>query len=462
VPDTHDVSNGRGAALVQRQVGTTGLSYMAGAVGRSVGSTGALCAMVSTSARALQQEIPYTTEFPALLRVVGYITRRRIDEGYGLRQIDWDERFASCLQGHRSHHHTPPTLGQPGGPRHPGRLLEDLRFDDRTTRSTCLPARHRMVRPGGPAWRFHHYEHMMATPARDKQYLIGTVGHVKSRSPIVSTRHRSPVPRRTRHGRRHLASSTTAQGVDNGVGELDRVRLSSRRTPARRRALAHVDDEPRCLPRRGHVDAEAPRPRARRATTTTRWTRTHGHRRTPVPVEDVPLDQSANEARQDVICFTGIRSPGRSSCRAGHLVFFASTTRRHGLARQITDVDPSGVSRRVTQGCSRGLSNLAGAAERGNARPRARVRRGALADHTCSSRPLHARHDHQQRLPLVRAFHEPVWTGEAAGEPAWLATRCTSAATTRHGASCRSSSWSSLTGDLPPLRLSSRTCSAKS
>jgi len=53
-------SNGRGAAWCNGKVGTTDSATWAGAVGRSVGSTAHLCAMVSTSARALAAGDPYT------------------------------------------------------------------------------------------------------------------------------------------------------------------------------------------------------------------------------------------------------------------------------------------------------------------------------------------------------------------------------------------------------------------
>jgi len=72
------------------------------------------------------------------------------------------------------------------------------------------------------------------------------------------------------------------------------------------------------------------------------------------PVEDVPLDQSANEARQDVICFTGTpvtREIVLSGCPPR--VFRLDRRRRHGLARQDHRRRSVGVSRRVTQGCLR-------------------------------------------------------------------------------------------------------------
>ncbi len=176
------------------KVGTTGLSYM----GWTQWATAAerpshLTAMVSTSAAGRwQQEIPYTNGcFQLYFGWWAYIVRRRITEFYGVGQTDWDEMLSrlpldsigdfinSSSQTWRDimDHDT----------------LDDfwkaIRFDDRydTFDVPCLHV---------TGWydledllgAFHHYEGMMAaSPARDRQRLIvGPWSHVNSRNPHSS------------------------------------------------------------------------------------------------------------------------------------------------------------------------------------------------------------------------------------------------------------------------------------
>jgi len=205
VPDTHDVIEWVAAQpWCNGKVGTTGLSYMGWVQWAAASARPAhLCAMVSTSAAGRwQQEIPYTNGiFQLYFAWWAYITRRRIDEGYGLRQIDWDEALRILpFKDIGRIIDTPTDTWDNLADRD---TLDDywksLRFDDRYDQID-VPCLH------VTGWydqedllgAFHHYEHMMAdSPARDKQYLIvGPWSHVKSRSPIVSTPTSITVPRR--------------------------------------------------------------------------------------------------------------------------------------------------------------------------------------------------------------------------------------------------------------------------
>lgn len=369
VPDTHDVIEWVAAQpWCNGKVGTTGLSYMGWVQWAAASARPAhLCAMVSTSAAGRwQQEIPYTNGvFQLYFAWWAYITRRRIDEGYGLRQIDWDEALRILpFKDIGRIIDTPTDTWDNLADRD---TLDDywksLRFDDRYDQID-VPCLH------VTGWydqedllgAFHHYEHMMAdSPARDKQYLIvGPWSHVKSRSPdrFYADIDHGPEAALAMDDEHLAFFDHWLKGVDNGVGELDRVRLFEPGRNAWRAAerwptsTTNLD----VFLGAGTLSAEAPETEGETSydydpmdpALTGIDVRLY-------PVEDVPLDQSANEARQDVICFTGTPVT-REIVLSGwpHLVFFASTdgddTDWHV---KITDVDPSGVSRRVTQGCLR-------------------------------------------------------------------------------------------------------------
>ena len=369
VPDTHDVIEWVAAQpWCNGKVGTTGLSYMgwvqwAGASAQPPH----LEAMISTSAAGRwQQEIPYTNGiFQLYFAWWAFTTRRRIYEDYGLRQIDWDEalRILPFKDIGRIIDTPTDTWDNLADRDTLDDYWKNLRFDDRYDRID-VPCLH------VTGWydqedllgAFHHYEMMMAnSPARDKQYLIvGPWSHVKSRNP---DRFYADID----HGAsaamdmdsEHLAFfNYWLKGMDNGVGELDRVRLFE---PGRNawRGTEHwpTANATRELFLGDGSLSDAPSDTAGSV----------GYDFDPLdpvptgidvrlyPVEDVPLDQTSNEARADVVSFT-CASETEEVVLSGwpHLVFYGSTdgddTDWHV---KITDVDPDGVSRRVTQGCLR-------------------------------------------------------------------------------------------------------------
>jgi hypothetical protein len=369
VPDTHDVIEWVAQQpWCDGQVGTTGLSYMgwvqwAGASARPPH----LKAMVSTSAAGRwQQEIPYTNGvFQLYFAWWAYITRRRINEDYGLRQIDWDEALRILPFKDISRIiDTPTDTWDNLADRD---TLDDywksLRFDDSYDQMD-VPCLH------VTGWydqedllgAFHHYEMMMAhSPARDKQYLIvGPWSHVKSRSPdrFYADIDHGPAAALDMDAEHLAFFDHWLKGVDNGVADLERVRLFE---PGRN-AWRDAGTWPTSARTRdvflgaGTLSDEAPE--------TSGETSYDYDPRDPsltgidvrlYPVEDVPLDQTGNEARADVITFTGAPVTEETVLSGwAHLVFFASTdgddTDWHV---KITDVDPAGVSRRVTQGCLR-------------------------------------------------------------------------------------------------------------
>ncbi len=369
VPDTHDVIEWVAQQpWCNGKVGTTGLSYMgwvqwAGASARPPH----LRAMVSTSAAGRwQQEIPYTNGiFQLYFAWWAFMTRRRIDESFLLRQIDWEEALRILpFKDIGRIIDTPTSIWDNVADRD---TLDDywksLRFDDRYDQID-VPCLH------VTGWydqedllgAFHHYEHMMAaSPARDTQYLIvGPWSHVKCRNPdrfYADVDHGSDAA--LEMDAEHLAFfDHFLKGVDNGFDQVDRVRLFE---PGRNAWRAPRQWPTSTTTREfflgdGTLGEEAPDAAGDIA-----------YEYDPLdpaltgidvrqyPIEDVPLDQTLNEARSDVVTFTA-EPVEKELVFSGwaHLRLFASSdaddTDWHV---KITDVDPSGVSRRVTQGCLR-------------------------------------------------------------------------------------------------------------
>jgi hypothetical protein len=369
VNDTHDVIEWvAGQPWCNGKVGTTGLSYMgwvqwAGASAHPPH----LKAMVSTSAAGRwQQEIPYTNGiFQLYFAWWAFITRRRIDESYALRQIDWDEalRILPFKEIGRIIDTPTSTWDNLADRDALDAFWKSLRFDDHYDQID-VPCLH------VTGWydqedllgAFHHYEMMMAnSPARDKQYLIvGPWSHVKCRNPdrFYANIDHGPSAAMDMESEHLAFFDYWLKGIDNGVGELDRVRLfepgrNAWRAPDRwptshsTRELflgdGSLSDAPSDIAGSLSYDFDPLDPSLT------------GIDVRLYPFEDVPLDQSANEGRADVISFT-YAAVTQEVVLSGwaHLVFFASTdgddTDWHV---KITDVDPDGVSRRVTQGCLR-------------------------------------------------------------------------------------------------------------
>lgn len=368
VNDTHDVIEWAATQpWCNGKVGTTGLSYMgwvqwAGASAHPPHLT----AMVSTSAAGRwQQEIPYTNGiFQLYFAWWAYLTRRRIDEGYGLHQIDWDDALRILpFKDIGRIIDTPTTTWDNLADRDTlDEYWKSLRFDGAYDQID-VPVLH------VTGWydqedllgAFHHYEMMMAnSPARDKQYLIvGPWSHVKCRNPdrfYANIDHGPSAAMEMEN--EHLAFfDYWLKGIDNGVGELDRVRLFE---PGRN-AWRAAEQWPTSNSSRELFLGDGS------LTETPNAAGSVGYDFDPMdpsltgidvrlyPMEDVPLDQTSNEERADVITFTHAPFDMEVVLSGwAHLVFFAATdgddTDWHV---KITDVDPDGVSRRVTQGCLR-------------------------------------------------------------------------------------------------------------
>jgi putative CocE/NonD family hydrolase len=350
------------------KVGTTGLSYMgwvqwAGASAHPPH----LKAMISTSAAGRwQQEIPYTNGiFQLYFAWWAYITRRRIDESYGLGQIDWDEAlrilpFKDIGDIIDTPTNTWDTLADHD-------TLDDywksLRFDDHYDQID-VPCLH------VTGWydqedllgAFHHYEMMMAnSPARDKQYLlVGPWSHVKSRNPdrYYADIDYGPAAAWDMDAEHLAFFDYWLKDIDNGVDQLERVRLFEPGRNAWRDAGAWPTSRNslELFLGDGTLSATVPEGQGESA-----------YNYDPMdplltgidvrlyPFEDVPLGQTSNEARDDIVSFTAAPVTEEVVLSGwAHVQFFASTdgddTDWHV---KITDVDPQGVSRRVTQGCLR-------------------------------------------------------------------------------------------------------------
>ena len=159
-PDGHDTIEWVAAQpWCSGKVGTTGLSYM----GWTQWATAAerpphLTCMVSTSAAGRwQQEIPYTNGcFQLYFGWWVYIVRRRITEFHSMAETDWDEVLSRLPLDAIGDFINP--SGQTWRDMMDHDTLDDfwraIRFDDRYhDHRRPLPARHRLVRSGGPARR---------------------------------------------------------------------------------------------------------------------------------------------------------------------------------------------------------------------------------------------------------------------------------------------------------------------
>jgi uncharacterized protein len=369
IPDTHDVIEWVAQQpWCDGKVGTTGLSYMgwvqwAGASARPPH----LKAMISTSAAGRwQQEIPYTNGvFQLYFAWWAYMTRRRIEESYGLGQIDWDVALRILpFKDIGEIIDTPTNIWDNVADRD---TLDDywksLRFDDHYDQIdvACLHV---------TGWydqedllgAFHHYENMMAnSPARDKQYLlVGPWSHVKSRNPdrYYANIDHGPAAAWDMDAEHIAFFDYWLKDIDNGVDNLERVRLfEPGRNAWRDAGKWPTSSTARELYLGDGTLNDAP--------TETKGSSAYDY--DPMdplltgidvrlyPFEDVPLDQSSNEARSDIVSFTTM-PVDKELVFSGwaHVNFFASTdgddTDWHV---KITDVDPEGVSRRVTQGCLR-------------------------------------------------------------------------------------------------------------
>lgn len=355
------------------KVGTTGLSYM-GWTQWAAASEGPphLACMVSTSAAGRwQQEIPYTGGvFQLYFGWWVYSVRRRINESYGASRIDWDEVLRRLPLEAIGEFIDP--SGETWRDMMDHDTLDDfwsaLRFDERYDRID-VPCLH------VTGWydledllgAFHHYEHMVAqSPARAAQRLVvGPWSHVGARYPHDSYAGIPLGPEAAPDmDQIHLRwFDHWLKGIDNGVADDPAVRLfepgsnvwlEADHWPLGEREaslyLCHEGDSGRLEPtppseaepdQRYRYDPLDPAP-----------TQMDVRR---YPLDDVPLDQSAVEARTDVIVYTSEPLTEELVISGWpHLELFASCdcddTDWHV---KLTDVQPDGRSLKVTQGCLR-------------------------------------------------------------------------------------------------------------
>jgi putative CocE/NonD family hydrolase len=355
------------------KVGTTGLSYMGWTQWAAASERPPhLTCMISTSAAGRwQQEIPYTWGcFQLYFGWWVFLVRRRIAEFHRVSEINWDEVLRLLPLEAIGEFINP--AGQTWRDLMDHDTLDEfwlaLRYDDRYS-TIDVPCLHIT------GWydledllgAFHHYEGMVQhSPARDKQFLIvGPWSHVNSRFPHSSYAG-------VEFGRDaaldmdhvHLRwFDFWLKGVDNGVLNDPRVRLFEPGTNvwiatdhwplAKRQEVLylHYDGERGTL--RPEVPGESEPPRSYRYDPNDPAPTQVDVRQ--YPVEDVPLDQTAVEARPDVICYTsGPLAAPLILSGWPHLELFASSdcddTEWHV---KITDVHPDGRSLKVTQGCLR-------------------------------------------------------------------------------------------------------------
>lgn len=350
------------------KVGTTGLSYMGWVQWAAVSERPPhLRAMVSSSAAGRwQQEIPYTNGiFQLYFAWWAYATRRRINESYGLEHLDWEKilttlpfkAIGSVIDA------TGPTWDNVADRDTLDGFWKALRFDDRYDQFD-VPCLH------VTGWydledllgAFHHFEHMRAaSPASERQYLlVGPWSHVKSRTPdrFCGGMDFGEAAAHDMDAEHLRWFGHWLKGEANGVAEVDRVRIFE---PGRNRwrggsrwPLADTTTTLYLTP--NGLEPEQPEQQTCR-----------GFQYDPLdpvptgldvrryPFEDVPLEQTANEQRPDVLCYTS------SPLEAELTVSGWATLKLYGASDgddtdwhvKLTDVGPDGRSFKVTQGCLR-------------------------------------------------------------------------------------------------------------
>lgn len=354
-------------------VGTTGLSYMGWTqwAAASEYPPHLKCMISSSAAGRWQQEIPYTSGvFQLYFGWWVHLVRRRIAEFYSISQIDWDEVLLRLpLEAIRDFIN--PT-GETWRDMMDHDTLDDfwmkLRFDDRYSKIN-VPCLH------VTGWydledllgAFHHYEFMMRdSPAREQQRLIvGPWSHVNTRFPGSSYAGIPFGPAAALDmDQEHLRwFDHWLKGIDNDAMETSPVRIFEPGTnvwletdhwPLQEREeslyLRFTSGNGGLISQPGAGEEE-----------------TRSYRYDPddpaptqmdvklYPIEEVPLDQSAVEARPDVIGYTSdVLTDELVISGWAHLELFASSdcddTDWHV---KITDVDENGRSLKVTQGCLR-------------------------------------------------------------------------------------------------------------
>ncbi|HTW98011.1 MAG TPA: CocE/NonD family hydrolase, partial [Acidimicrobiales bacterium] len=367
--DTHDVIEWAAAQpWCDGNVGITGLSYM-GWVQWAAASERPphLRAMVSTSAAGRwQQEIPYTNGAFQLYFVWWCLgTNGRIQQAHARQAADWEEvlRVLPVQAMAEQVGATGPSWDVLSRHETLDEMWRSIRFDDRYC-ELDVPCLH------VTGWydiedllgAFHHYEHMAAhSPARDTQYLlVGPWSHLKSR---YTDRECGGVDfgpdAAWDMDAEHLAFfDHFLKGADNGVEGLERVRVFEPGRNAWRGAprwpLSDTDRSLFLAP--GSLVAAPP---AESSETEYRYDPLDPARTVidvaTYPSVDPALDLTANEARDDVVCYTGEVLTGEVTISGWpSLELFASSDGEDtDWHVKVTDVTPEGRSIKVTQGCLR-------------------------------------------------------------------------------------------------------------
>jgi putative CocE/NonD family hydrolase len=355
------------------KVGMTGISYMGWTQWAAASERPPhLTCLISTSAAGRwQQEIPYTSGCLQLYFAWWvFIVRRRLTELAHVDAVDWDEVLRRLpLEAIREFiNPSGQTWDDLVGNDKLDTFWEPLRFDNRY-HQIDVPCLH------VTGWfdledltgAFHHYEHMLeSSPAHEQQFLIvGPWSHINSRFPHHS------------YAGDFLSADAAVEmddvhlrwfdywlkGEQNGALDEPRVQLYETgsnvwRTPdrwpvsrAEESLYLHFDG------RDGSLMAQPPREDEPRQT----------YRYDPLdpaptqmnvktyPFEEVPRDQTAVEARPDVITYTSAPLTDELVISGWpHLEFFAASdgddTDWHV---KLTDVHPDGRSMKVCQGCLR-------------------------------------------------------------------------------------------------------------
>ncbi len=355
------------------KVGTTGLSYMGWTQWAAASECPPhLACMISTSAAGRwQQEIPYTDGcFQLYFGWWVYMVRRRITEWHGVGEIDWDEVLRR-LPLEAIGEFIDPT-GQTWRDMMDRDTLDEfwraIRFDDRYD-AIDVPCLH------VTGWydledllgAFHHYEEMIAaSPARETQRLIvGPWSHVNSRYPHSSYAGIEFGPEAALEmDAIHLAwCDYWLKGKKNSVMQSPPALLFETGTNVWRDAqewplargewslflgwdgesgsLAPDAAAAPALERAYRYDPCDPAP-----------TRLDVKR---YPIEDVPIEMNAVEERPDVVVYTSEPLAQAVTVSGWPAVDFWASSDRDDTEWHVklTDVDPSGRSIKVCQGCLR-------------------------------------------------------------------------------------------------------------
>lgn len=368
--DTHDVIEWAGTQdWSTGAVGTTGLSYMGWVqwAGASQQPPHLRCMISTSAAGRWQQEIPYLNGvFQLYFGWWVFLVRRRIAELHGLEIRDWDALLRTLpVRALRA-------VIDPVGPtwdmlmEHDtmDELWRSLRYEDAYA-GIDVPCLH------VTGWydledllgAFHHYENMMASsPAAGQQrLLVGPWSHMKARYPDsgyadVDFGPAAAVDMEAEH--LHWFDHWL-KGVDNGADSDPAVTIFEPGLNAWRTPPSWPTSNGVATYHFGPASALEDLPPVAAGVCSYRYDPENpvltGLDVRNYPTQDVPLDQSANEAREDVLTYTSeVLTAAITISGWAHVFIHASSDREDtDWHVKITDVHPDGRSLKVTQGCLR-------------------------------------------------------------------------------------------------------------